>query len=190
MEKILRIEKMEDIFKNHIKMINNVYIEEISNIEQKIDSITFGGVFIILSFYVLSFIINSFFNFVFLLIIILGVALILLYRTIMYDIIISDKIIQIYKETYYAYGCILTESSMLYHIDEIFFNQEDANDFILSLTNDTLKMRECFKCKKEMNYIHYHRNNISKMTTLQLVKIWKSQHVKLFCCKCNNKKKR
>ena len=191
MEKILRIEKIENRFKNHISMYNNVYIEQISKIEQKINSITLISTVIIYTILILSVINNLLFNFFLLIFIILGCDLILLYRAIMYDIIIPDKLIHIYKNGYYVYGYILTESLLWYHIDEIFFEQEEADDFVLSLMNDIfLEKRKCFKCKEEMNYIHYHRNNISKMSTLQLAKIWKSHHVQLFCCKCYNKSKR
>ncbi len=199
MEKILKIEKMENRFKNHILMGNNVYIGQISDIERKTASITFAGVCIIYGSCILLFVNNFPFNFLFgiSLIVILGCLLILLYRTIMYDIIIPDKLIQIYKKAYYVYGYILIESSLTerngvgYYIDEIFFKQEEADDFVLSLMSGVLlEKRECFKCKEEMNYIHYHRDNISKMTTLQLEKIWKSPHVQLFCCKCYNKNKK
>jgi len=184
MEKILRIEKMENRFKDHISMIKNVYIRQIDDIEQKIASITLISFGITYGTLMIS-VINNLLTLGFLLIVALGNLLILLYRAIMYDIIIPDKAKWIYKNAYYVYGYILTESSTLYHIDEIFFKQEEADEFMLSLTNGTLlEKRKCFKCKKEMNYIHYHSNNISEMTTHQLVKIWRSHHVQLFCCKC------
>ncbi len=189
MEKILRIEKMENRFKNHISMMNNVYIGQIDDIKQKTTSITFIGVGTIYTI-LMIFLINNSLNFGISLIIILGSLLIILYKAIIDDIIIPDKALQIYKEAYYVYGYILTESSW-YLIDDIFFKQEEANDFILSLMSGVLlEKRECFKCKEEMNYIHYYRDNISKMTTFQLEKIWKSRHVQLFCCKCYNKKKK
>jgi len=197
MEKILKIEKMENRFRNHISMMKNVYIGQIDDIEQKTALITGIGAFIIFTIYLVLFIFDFLFNFLFgiSLIVILGCLLIVLYRAIMYDIIIPDKLIQIYKNAYYVYGYIVINSPLKerngvwYHIDEIFFKQEEADDFILSLMSGVLlEKRECFKCKKEMNYIHYHRDNISKMTTLQLEKIWKSPHVQLFCCKCYKRK--
>ena len=184
MQKILKIEKIENRFKDPSQMMNSIYVGQISEIEQKISSITFisfGMTYATL----IIFIINNSLNFGILLIVILGTLLILLYRTIMYDIIITDKAKQIYKKAYYVYGYILTESSTWYLIDEIFFDQKEADDFFLSLMDGIfLKQRKCFKCKKEMNYIHYHRNNISEMSTLQLEKIWKSNHIQIFCCKC------
>ena len=189
MEKILKIEKMENRFKDHISMMNNVYIGQIDDIKQKTTSIILASLCIAYATLII-FVINNSLNFGISLIIILGNLLILLYRTIIYDIIIPDKVVQIYKKTYYVYGYILTESSW-YLIDEIFFKQEEADNFVLSLMSGVLlEKRECFKCKEEMNYIHYHRENISKMTTLQLEKIWKSPHVQLFCCKCYNKNKK
>ena len=189
MEKILKIEKMENRFKDHISMMNNVYIGQIDDIKQKTTSIIHASLCIAYATLII-FVINNSLNFGISLIIILGNLLILLYRTIIYDIIIPDKVVQIYKKTYYVYGYILTESSW-YLIDEIFFKQEEADNFVLSLMSGVLlEKRECFKCKEEMNYIHYHRENISKMTTLQLEKIWKSPHVQLFCCKCYNKNKK
>ncbi len=191
MEKILRIEKMENRFKNHISMMKNVYIGQIDDTEQKTAFITLVGLGITYATLIIL-LLNNFLNFGISLIIILGSLLILLYRTIIYDIVIPDKVVQIYKKAYYVYGYILIiKDGYWYHIDEIFFKQEEADDFILSLTSGVLlEKRECFKCKEEMNYVDYHRNNISKMTTLQLEKIWKSHHVQLFCCKCYNKNKK
>ncbi len=193
MEKILRIEKMESRFENHISMGNHVYIEQISNIKEKIASITFAGM--VFLFFVLSAsIVIDFLNFGILLIVILGCLLLLLYRTIMYDIIIPDKLIQIYKKAYYVYGFILIEPSLTernsaqYYIDEVFLRKEGADDFVLSLMSGVLlEKRVCFKCKTDMDYLHYHRNNVSKTTTLQLEKIWKSHHVQIFCCGCYKK---
>lgn len=116
--------------------------------------------------------------------------IILLYFLIVLYIIIPKKLKEIYEKGYIVHGYILIESSASVEIiEEVFFKPEEIDDFLASLMSGVvLEKRICFKCQKVMHYVDFYRNNISKILMLQLEKIWKSPHIKLYCCSCYESK--
>lgn len=46
-----------------------------------------------------------------------------------------------------------------------------------------MKLRQCFKCGKELDYENYIKN-INPNEISSMTKIWNSEFIELYCCNC------
>ena len=184
----IKIEKLNHKFKDYESMEKKLYIDDIEKLKKKSGMTSLLLLYTIMICFVIT-ILTDILGILSILILILCSVIILLYYLIITDIIIPDKLKETYEKAYYVYGYVLNEPvSSVEIIEEIFFKLEEADDFFATIMSGVvLEERICFKCKEEMNFIHYYRNNLSEMTIQQLEKIWKSPHIQLFCCRCYTK---
>jgi hypothetical protein len=54
---------------------------------------------------------------------------------------------------------------------------------------DVFKVRKCFKCKSKLHVSAAWQSKIYRMTLEQFYKIWQSEYVQFYCCKCYNTNK-
>jgi len=184
----IKTEKMNLRFKNYESMKRTLSFVDIERLKYK-STIT-GYILIYIWVFWLIITIKEGFGVLLILIAILCSCIILLFFSIITDIIIPDKLKEIYEKAFYVHGYVINEPlSLVEIIEEIFFKSEEIDDFLETIMSGVfLEKRECFKCKKEMNFNHYYKNSISEMSIQQLEKIWKSSHIQLFCCRCYKKK--
>ena len=184
----IKTEKMNVRFKSYESMAETGYFEHIERLKHKPLVVSFLLLYTIILFFIMFF--KEIISVLSILIVILCFCIILLYISIITDIIIPDKLKEIYEKAHYIHGYILNKPlSSVEIIEEYFFKPKEIDDFLTTIMSGiVLEKRECFRCKKEMNFIHYYRNNISEMSIQQLEKIWRSPRIQIFCCKCYNKK--
>jgi len=205
----LKTEKLKDKYKDHNSMMYDLNFGEIEKIKEKANCITSVGIYSAAIFFTIF---TSNLGFLITIPTIILVSLFfLLYKAIIDDIIVQDKLKEIYRTGVYIYGHIEHSSSLNEIIEDVIFEPESIDsyvkekleefkqltekekqikrDFAASIRNNiVLEKQKCFKCQTEIYYTEFYSNNISKIPIQQLEKIWNSPYIRLYCCRCFNKK--